>query len=277
MNPHTLSASAQRALEGARAEAIRLEHDAIGAEHIVLALLGAEGPGTPVLQRLGLHADRVRQRLEAGGRRGRPRGGTDELAYTSHAKRLIEMASKEARETGTGLSADHLLLAALLEPRGPMGKMLAEAGAGPDQVRAVLTEATGGHRTASVAATATPRTPVPGRNPPGPKSGDARPSRTPAPHLSPKQSARSIPWRPVLLLAVPVSIALGLLHAPPVWVFITACLGVLPLAGYMGEATEHLAHRTGPTIGGLLNATFGNAAELIIAIVRAARSDWWSS
>ena len=51
------------------------------------------------------------------------------------------------------------------------------------------------------------------------------------------------------------------------WVFLTACLGVLPLAGYMGEATEHLAHRTGPTVGGLLNATFGNAAELIIAIV----------
>ena len=58
-----------------------------------------------------------------------------------------------------------------------------------------------------------------------------------------------------------------MLHAPAVWVFFTACLGVLPLAGYMGEATEHLAHRTGPTIGGLLNATFGNAAELIIAIV----------
>ncbi len=57
------------------------------------------------------------------------------------------------------------------------------------------------------------------------------------------------------------------LHAPAVWVFFTACLGVLPLAGLMGEATEHLAHRTGPTIGGLLNATFGNAAELIIAIV----------
>ncbi|MBA3344589.1 MAG: calcium/proton exchanger [Gemmatimonadales bacterium] len=58
-----------------------------------------------------------------------------------------------------------------------------------------------------------------------------------------------------------------LLHAPAVWVFIAACLGVLPLAAYMGEATEHLAHRTGPTIGGLLNATFGNAAELIIALV----------
>ena len=58
-----------------------------------------------------------------------------------------------------------------------------------------------------------------------------------------------------------------MVHAPAVWVFLTACLGVLPLAGYMGEATEHLAHRTSPTIGGLLNATFGNAAELIIAIV----------
>ena len=79
---------------------------------------------------------------------------------------------------------------------------------------------------------------------------------------------RGVPWRLLLLAAVPVSIVLGYgLHAPAVWVFVTACLGVLPLAGYMGEATEHLAHRTGPTIGGLLNATFGNAAELIIAIV----------
>ena len=50
-------------------------------------------------------------------------------------------------------------------------------------------------------------------------------------------------------------------------VFIFSCLGVLPLAGYMGEATEHLAAKTGPTVGGLLNATFGNAAELIIALV----------
>jgi Ca2+:H+ antiporter len=79
---------------------------------------------------------------------------------------------------------------------------------------------------------------------------------------------RRIPWRLLMLVAVPVSIVLGYgVHAPAVAVFFTACLGVLPLAGYMGEATEHLAHRTGPTVGGLLNATFGNAAELIIAIV----------
>jgi Ca2+:H+ antiporter len=69
------------------------------------------------------------------------------------------------------------------------------------------------------------------------------------------------------LVFVPVSLWLGMSHASPTWVFVTSCLAVLPLAGLMGEATEHLTHRTGPGIGGLLNASFGNAAELIIAFV----------
>jgi len=50
-------------------------------------------------------------------------------------------------------------------------------------------------------------------------------------------------------------------------VFVLAAAAIIPLAGYMGEATEHLASHSGPAVGGLLNATFGNAAELIIAIV----------
>jgi Ca2+:H+ antiporter len=49
--------------------------------------------------------------------------------------------------------------------------------------------------------------------------------------------------------------------------FICACLSIIPLAGWMGRATEHLAERTSDAIGGLLNATFGNAAELVIALV----------
>src|SRR4051812_39351041 len=53
----------------------------------------------------------------------------------------------------------------------------------------------------------------------------------------------------------------------PTATFFLAALGVVPLAHLMGESTEHLAERTGPTLGGLLNATFGNAAELIIAII----------
>src|SRR5262245_23634057 len=49
--------------------------------------------------------------------------------------------------------------------------------------------------------------------------------------------------------------------------FILAAIGIIPLAHLMGKSTEHLADRTGPTLGGLLNATFGNAAELIIGII----------
>jgi Ca2+:H+ antiporter len=71
----------------------------------------------------------------------------------------------------------------------------------------------------------------------------------------------------LLLVFVPVSIALGLAHASPTWVFLCACLAILPLAGLMGEATENLTHHVGPGLGGLLNASFGNAAELIIAFV----------
>jgi Ca2+:H+ antiporter len=73
--------------------------------------------------------------------------------------------------------------------------------------------------------------------------------------------------RPVHWLGVfiPVAIAVELAHADPVIVFGTAALGVIPCAAVMGEATEAIAARTGPGIGGLLNVTFGNAPELIIA------------
>src|SRR3954463_16558944 len=50
-------------------------------------------------------------------------------------------------------------------------------------------------------------------------------------------------------------------------IFLAACLAIVPLAGWLGRATEQVAHHTGEGIGGLLNATFGNAAELIIAIM----------
>ena len=49
--------------------------------------------------------------------------------------------------------------------------------------------------------------------------------------------------------------------------FIAAAIAIIPLAGWLGRATEHIAEKTGEGIGGLLNATFGNAAEMIIAIV----------
>ena len=81
------------------------------------------------------------------------------------------------------------------------------------------------------------------------------------PWLTPQNAIRA------LLVFVPLSLVLGLTHASPTAVFVVSCLAILPLAGLMGEATEHLAHHTGPSTGGLLNASFGNAAELIIAFV----------
>jgi Ca2+:H+ antiporter len=71
-----------------------------------------------------------------------------------------------------------------------------------------------------------------------------------------------------LIIFVPIAIALE--HYAPhfhLGIFIASGLAVLPLAGWMGRATEHLAERVGEGAGGLLNATFGNAAELIIALV----------
>jgi Ca2+:H+ antiporter len=70
----------------------------------------------------------------------------------------------------------------------------------------------------------------------------------------------------LLLIFAPLAILADLLHGSPVLVFGFAALGVIPLAGLIGEATEELATHTGPRLGGLLNATLGNAAELIITI-----------
>ncbi|MCP4539535.1 MAG: calcium/proton exchanger [Chloroflexi bacterium] len=67
-----------------------------------------------------------------------------------------------------------------------------------------------------------------------------------------------------LLIFVPVGLASRFLDGPPLLTFIAAALGVVPLAALIGEATEHLAIHTGPRLGGFLNATLGNAAELII-------------
>ena len=76
----------------------------------------------------------------------------------------------------------------------------------------------------------------------------------------------SLSW---FLVFVPIAIALRFWPggANPTALFICSAIGIIPLAGWMGRATEALAARMGEGIGGLLNATFGNAAELIIAVI----------
>ncbi len=55
------------------------------------------------------------------------------------------------------------------------------------------------------------------------------------------------------------------MHFSPTLMFVLSALAIVPLAGLMGEATEEISFYTGPKLGGFLNATFGNATELIIS------------
>ncbi|WP_406697383.1 calcium/proton exchanger [Singulisphaera sp. Ch08] len=69
------------------------------------------------------------------------------------------------------------------------------------------------------------------------------------------------------LLLVPVSLFLAhVVHASPTWIFATAVLAIIPLAEWIRRATEQIGHRAGPAVGGLLSVTFGNLAELVIAL-----------
>jgi Ca2+:H+ antiporter len=73
-------------------------------------------------------------------------------------------------------------------------------------------------------------------------------------------------WPYLLVPFIAIAVVLEIVHASPVIVFFASALGVIPTAALMGRATEELATRSGPGIGGLLNVTFGNAPELIIAL-----------
>ena len=77
-------------------------------------------------------------------------------------------------------------------------------------------------------------------------------------------AANPLSW---LILAFPLALLARWGNWGDVWVFVFAAVGVIPLAGWIGAATEAIAVHTGPRIGGLLNATLGNAAELIITLV----------
>ena len=68
-----------------------------------------------------------------------------------------------------------------------------------------------------------------------------------------------------LLIFVPLSLFAECINSSPVVIFILASLAIIPLAKFIGESTEEISAYTGPVLGGLLNATFGNATELIIS------------
>lgn len=287
-------------------QAAALQSDFIGTEHLFLAWLAhARGPIVDAMSAAGLTAASFAEVLAKGGRQGRGRRGGgapagSEGGLTSHAQRVIEQATERGRTAGReDPSADDLILAMIQEPRGAIARALTEFDLKPSRLKALVTPRPapgqrGGARQSPAASETPPAVPSVPAAQPAPRERPARkerererererpaarpatpdPEPTPPPVQRPErpaprldvESGRRFGWLTILYLAVPAAAYLHFTHAPPIWVLVTACLGVLPLAGLMGEATEQLAERTGPTLGGLLNATFGNAAELIIAI-----------
>ncbi|WVW81909.1 calcium/proton exchanger [Kwoniella bestiolae CBS 10118] len=88
-----------------------------------------------------------------------------------------------------------------------------------------------------------------------------------------RNTIKSQPFLVAMPVLLPISWALHFTHQDPVAVFVTSLIAIVPLAGGLGFATEELAHRVGEAWGGLLNASFGNAVELLIAILALVKGD----
>ena len=267
-------------------------HNFVGTEHLLAGLLeDSDGLTATLLSKAGLDLGVLRTGLMEGLRQAPEAEPPVRPSVSRFAERALESAKVSAAAAGRGGVEERDLLQVLIaQPKGRMAQLLKGDGKALVALRAAL---------------GTPSAPKPERKPaerpepkpkaknPQPEARASRPPREPRqptkePAAAPARPARiaeepegrdprplriarplpnkPLPWSLLLLLAVPASAALQMTGAAPLWVFVTACLGVLPLAGLMGEATESLAEITGPTFGGLLNATFGNAAELIIAI-----------
>ncbi len=266
-------------------------HNFVGTEHLLAGLLeDPDGFSATLLSKAGLDLGVLRAGLMEGLRKAPETEPASRPSVSRFAERALASAKASATAAGrTAVEERDVLQVLLAEPKGRMATLLKGDGTALVALRAAL---------------GTQVTPKPERKPPKPRPeprpkhppAEPRPPRAPRearapskPSVAPPRPERAaepaeerdprplriarpdppkpFPWSLLLLLAVPASVVLNLMGAAPVLVFITACVAVLPLAGLMGAATESLAERTGPTIGGLLNATFGNAAELIIAVV----------
>src|SRR6056297_1639303 len=127
----------RKVLAMAREEAIRLQHDYVGTEHILLGLIReGEGVAAAVLTNLNVDLDEVHERVEESVRKGKATIALGELPYTSRAKKVLEYAMAEARELNHSyVGTEHLLLGLLREEKGLASKVLDELGIGLDDAR----------------------------------------------------------------------------------------------------------------------------------------------
>jgi ATP-dependent Clp protease ATP-binding subunit ClpC len=127
----------RKVLAMAREEAIRLQHDYVGTEHILLGLIReGEGVAAAVLLNLNVDLDQIQERTEEQVRKGKAGATMGELPYTSRAKKVLEFAVAEARELSHSyVGTEHLLLGLLREEKGVAAQVLESLGVNLDAAR----------------------------------------------------------------------------------------------------------------------------------------------
>ena len=173
----------RKVLSMARQEAIRLQHDYVGTEHILLGLIReGEGVAAHVLGNLNVDLDQVHERVDESVRRGKATIALGELPYTNPAKKVLEFAMAEARELSHSyVGTEHLLLGLLRESKGIAAQVLNSLGVTIDEARAETQKVLGpdvssGSATGKAGSGSAGPAPTPG---PGPQRGDKK-SKTPA-------------------------------------------------------------------------------------------------
>ena len=128
----------RKVLAMAREEAIRLHHDYVGTEHILLGLIReGEGVAAAVLTNLNVDLDQIHERVEESVRKGKATIALGELPYTSRAKKVLEFAMAEARDFNHSyVGTEHLLLGLLREEKGIAAQVLNSLGVTLDEARA---------------------------------------------------------------------------------------------------------------------------------------------
>jgi ATP-dependent Clp protease ATP-binding subunit ClpC len=167
----------RKVLAMAREEAIRLQHDYVGTEHILLGLMReGEGVAAAVLTNLSVDLEQVHERVEDSVRTGKATIALGELPYTSRAKKVLEFAMAEARELNHSyVGTEHLLLGLLREEKGIAAQVLNSMGVSLEEARAETLKVLG----SDMGPGETPG--IPGGGSPTPASGKTdKKSKTPA-------------------------------------------------------------------------------------------------
>jgi ATP-dependent Clp protease ATP-binding subunit ClpC len=155
----------RKVLAMAREEAIRLQHDYVGTEHILLGLIReGEGVAAAVLTNLSVDLEQIQERIEESVRRGKATIALGELPYTSRAKKVLEFAMAEARELNHSyVGTEHLLLGLLREEKGIAAEVLNQLGVTLEEARRQTLKLLGSEPNASqsgsTSSTPTPSTP----------------------------------------------------------------------------------------------------------------------